>query len=313
VNLKPQSDNSNLKTILVLLILCAFNSELYCVSFPSDTLIIDGKTVSVDVIEGEEAEAYEDELPIDFLASNIFRIKFLSLGYERGFSFNTPSSNGTVTVLDEFIGNKTKGGNFQNIELGFLAKTQKKFWVGANLGIANWDLRHTIFKEDLGPKFYGFSSTEPNVLNRIDTTLANIGLEFDTVNVEVGNEYYFASNVSLGVQLGTELLKKKSSERTKFIGLVGMNIQRIYSYTVDEFHFLNEETWFTENSESIEKNQFEFSATLKLLMMHQVRERVFISPSILFTERFTPAFSNEARINFRRRGVGLGFFVSWKL
>lgn len=284
---------------------------LYGFVAEGDTLIIDGKTVNVQVKEGEE-EAYEDSEPLDSLDNLVFRTKLFSGGYERGFSFNKIESSGLTPWLDKFVGNERIPGSYQSFSLGVLAENQKNIWFGVQLSIDNWNLKHSLYTGDFTDDFWSFESPEKGELNQVNVEFTQIGAEFDTLGVELATGKYRENFISIGTQIGTEFLKNENGKKSQLIGLIGAGFHAHLSSFGDNFHYVSESTWFEASADPFTTNDFRVSASAELMLLSNITSKLSVNPSVKYSYWFTPTFDSATRINYTRSGLGIGLRISYK-
>ena len=302
---KKDSNIYCIQAFLALLFITSIHSELNANNFLSDTLIIDGKSVRVEVKEGEEYPLIEEEL-FDSLASKLFRSKMLGFTFSGGISFNTINSNPSNTSLNEFVENNKTKGSFQNKHISFLCETQRNFWLGANLGISNWNVGHNSYTDGLTDNFWAFESLQENTLNRIDSFPSNIGFEHDTVQVDLQSEVFKSTFYSLGMRVGKEIFKQKTNKKLRLMSFIGLNAKRIRSYSSEEFHFMDEKSWYTRNSKDLEKTKLEFETSLEFLCIYNVNKKISVAPSVKFVKVISDSFSIDSEFNFTGNGFGAG-------
>jgi|GEM_PF-5462710 len=158
-------------------------------SVKSDTLVIHGKTIHVQVKEKSEyeKEQHTDKSEVDSVTQSEKCTKYLGVFSSAGICDNRINHKSGPLLLEEFIGEESLKGNYKEFGIEFLLETPRNIWLGANFSFLNWEIRQNKYVGDYS-SFFRFENYSQGELTQIDRYKEGIGFEFDTLNANLIRE-----------------------------------------------------------------------------------------------------------------------------
>lgn len=225
--------------LVALLFLCSAFTRAGVVC-PSDTIIVDGRTVVVEreVRFENEGDRHEDDKP----KKSILRkyIGGMHAGFGAAISDQTSGMNGLQT-LDQFTG-KQRGANFQ-FDAGFLFgyESRDKWLLEAGLALGYSSVRNRYFVGSaLGDSLVAFDSPETGVLRQIQHHQLEIGEEWYNDPVEMRKGSYSQLTLDLPIRL-MHLFDASRGSKVRWMLGAGIRVRYVLSPTSSNWVLLNQE------------------------------------------------------------------------
>ena len=202
------------KTILVMVFFSLSNFLFAGVELENDTIVIDGITVEIQVVEEELEDFQSFDLDKDTMPKEKAPL-YLTVSLDQGISFNSIEASDTYTSLDEFIDSNPASGNYSSVSLSALVLNKDRFSISAGLNYTSWSQDYFRLNDQLDDSLNDFYSPFKGEFCQITLIRTEFGVERDTLALNIISEKYRQSYLELSLGFNYNLLnpKKKSSLR----------------------------------------------------------------------------------------------------
>ena len=202
------------KTILVMVFFSLSNFLFAGVELENDTIVIDGITVEIQVVEEELEDFQSFDLDKDTMPKEKAPL-YLTVSLDQGISFNSIEASDTYTSLDEFIDSNPASGNYSSVSLSAIVLDKDRFSISAGLNYTSWSQDYFRLNDQLDDSLNDFYSPFKGEFCQITLIRTEFGVERDTLALNIISEKYRQSYLELSLGFNYNLLnpKKKSSLR----------------------------------------------------------------------------------------------------
>jgi hypothetical protein len=202
------------KTILVMVFFSLSNFLFAGVELENDTIIIDGITIEIQVVEEELEDSQSFELEEDTMPKEKTPL-YLTVSFNQGISFNSIEASDTYTSLDEFIDSNPASGNYSSVSLSAIVLDKDRFSISAGLNYTSWSQDYFRLNDQLDDSLNDFYSPFKGEFCQVTLIRTEFGVERDTLALNIISEKYRQSYLELSLGFNYNLLnpKKKSSLR----------------------------------------------------------------------------------------------------
>ena len=202
------------KTILVMVFFSLSNFLFAGVELENDTIVIDGITVEIQVVEEELEDFQSFDLDKDTMPKEKAPL-YLTVYLDQGISFNSIEASDTYTSLDEFIDSNPASGNYSSVSLSAIVLDKDRFSISAGLNYTSWSQDCFRLNDQLDDSLNDFYSPFKGEFCQITLIRTEFGVERDTLALNIISEKYRQSYLELSLGFNYNLLnpKKKSSLR----------------------------------------------------------------------------------------------------
>ena len=202
------------KTILVMVFFSLSNFLFAGVELENDTIVIDGITVEIQVVEEELEDFQSFDLDKDTMPKEKAPL-YLTVSLDQGISFNSIEASDTYTSLDEFIDSNPASGNYSSVSLSAIVLDKDRFSISAGLNYTSWSQDYFRLNDQLDDSLNDFYSPFKGEFCQVTLIRTEFGVERDTLALNIISEKYRQSYLELSLGFNYNLLnpKKKSSLR----------------------------------------------------------------------------------------------------
>ena len=202
------------KTILVMVFFSLSNFLFAGVELENDTIIIDGITIEIQVVEEELEDSQSLDLDKDTMPEEKTPL-YLTVSLDQGISFNSIEASDTYTSLDEFIDSNPASGNYSSVSLSAIVLDKDRFSISAGLNYTSWSQDYFRLNDQLDDSLNDFYSPFKGEFCQVTLIRTEFGVERDTLALNIISEKYRQSYLELSLGFNYNLLnpKKKSSLR----------------------------------------------------------------------------------------------------
>ena len=202
------------KTILVMVFFSLSNFLFAGVELENDTIVIDGITIEIQVVEEELEDSQSFDLDKDTMPKEETPL-YLTVSFNQGISFNSIEASDTYTSLDEFIDSNPASGNYSSVSLSAIVLDKDRFSISAGLNYTSWSQDYFRLNDQLDDSLNDFYSPFKGEFCQITLIRTEFGVERDTLALNIISEKYRQSYLELSLGFNYNLLnpKKKSSLR----------------------------------------------------------------------------------------------------
>ncbi|HCY46848.1 MAG TPA: hypothetical protein DHU89_09190 [Flavobacteriales bacterium] len=213
------------KTILVMVFFSLSNFLFAGVELEKDTIIIDGITIEIQVVE----EVLEDSQSLGLEEDSMTKEKkplSLTVSFNQGISFNSVEASDTYTSLDEFIESNPVTGKYSSVSVRAIVLDRNRFSVSAGLNYTSWSQDYFRLNDQLDDSLNDFYSPFKGEFCQVTLIRTEFGEERDTLALTIISDEYRQSYLELSLGLNYNLLnpKKKSSLRLGALLIPGLLI-----------------------------------------------------------------------------------------
>ena len=213
------------KTILVMVFFSLSNFLFAGVELEKDTIIIDGITIEIQVVE----EVLEDSQSLGLEEDSMTKEKkplSLTVSFNQGISFNSVEASDTYTSLDEFIESNPVTGKYSSVSVRAIVLDRNRFSVSAGLNYTSWSQDYFRLNDQLDDSLNDFYSPFKGEFCQVTLIRTEFGEERDTLALTIMSDEYRQSYLELSLGLNYNLLnpKKKSSLRLGALLIPGLLI-----------------------------------------------------------------------------------------
>ena len=213
------------KTILVMVFFSLSNFLFAGVELEKDTIIIDGITIEIQVVE----EVLEDSQSLVLEEDSMTKEKkplSLTVSFNQGISFNSVEASDTYTSLDEFIESNPVTGKYSSVSVRAIVLDRNRFSVSAGLNYTSWSQDYFRLNDQLDDSLNDFYSPFKGEFCQVTLIRTEFGEERDTLALTIISDEYRQSYLELSLGLNYNLLnpKKKSSLRLGALLIPGLLI-----------------------------------------------------------------------------------------
>ena len=202
------------KTILVMVFFSLSNFLFAGVELENDTIVIDGITIEIQVVEEELEDSQSLDLDKDTMPEEKTPL-YLTVCFNQGISFNSIEASDTYTSLDEFIDSNPASGNYSSVSLSAIVLDKDRFSISAGLNYTSWSQDYFRLNDQLDDSLNDFYSPFKGEFCQVTLIRTEFGVERDTLALNIISEKYRQSYLELSLGFNYNLLnpKKKSSLR----------------------------------------------------------------------------------------------------
>ena len=202
------------KTILVMVFFSLSNFLFAGVELENDTIVIDGITIEIQVVEEELEDSQSFDLDKDTMPKEETPL-YLTVSFNQGISFNSIEASDTYTSLDEFIDSNPASGNYSSVSLSAIVLDKDRFSISAGLNYTSWSQDYFRLNDQLDDSLNDFYSPFKGEFCQVTLIRTEFGEERDTLALNIISEEYRQSYLELSLGFNYNLLnpKKKSSLR----------------------------------------------------------------------------------------------------
>ena len=202
------------KTILVMVFFSLSNFLFAGVELENDTIVIDGITIEIQVVEEELEDSQSLDLDKDTMPEEKTPL-YLTVSLDQGISFNSIEASDTYTSLDEFIDSNPASGNYSSVSLSAIVLDKDRFSISAGLNYTSWSQDYFRLNDQLDDSLNDFYSPFKGEFCQVTLIRTEFGVERDTLALNIISEKYRQSYLELSLGFNYNLLnpKKKSSLR----------------------------------------------------------------------------------------------------
>lgn len=202
------------KTILVMVFFSLSNFLFAGVELENDTIVIDGITIEIQVVEEELEDSQSFDLDKDTMPKEETPL-YLTVSFNQGISFNSIEASDTYTSLDEFIDSNPASGNYSSVSLSAIVLDKDRFSISAGLNYTSWSQDYFRLNDQLDDSLNDFYSPFKGEFCQVTLIRTEFGVERDTLALNIISEKYRQSYLELSLGFNYNLLnpKKKSSLR----------------------------------------------------------------------------------------------------
>ena len=202
------------KTILVMVFFSLSNFLFAGVELENDTIVIDGITIEIQVVEEELEDSQSLDLDKDTMPEEKTPL-YLTVSLDQGISFNSIEASDTYTSLDEFIDSNPASGNYSSVSLSAIVLDKDRFSISAGLNYTSWSQDYFRLNDQLDDSLNDFYSPFKGEFCQVTLIRTEFGEERDTLALNIISEEYRQSYLELSLGFNYNLLnpKKKSSLR----------------------------------------------------------------------------------------------------
>ncbi len=195
------------------------------VELEKDTIIIDGITIEIQVVE----EVLEDSQSLGLEEDSMTKEKkplSLTVSFNQGISFNSVEASDTYTSLDEFIESNPVTGKYSSVSVRAIVLDRNRFSVSAGLNYTSWSQDYFRLNDQLDDSLNDFYSPFKGEFCQVTLIRTEFGEERDTLALTIISDEYRQSYLELSLGLNYNLLnpKKKSSLRLGALLIPGLLI-----------------------------------------------------------------------------------------
>lgn len=200
------------KTILVMVFFSLSNFLLGSAELVKDTIIINGVTIEIQLVE----EEFEDAKP-EFLAEDTIPKEKRPLPFKfainQGISFNSIEAADSYISLDEFIDSNPVSGKYSSISVSADVLNKNRFSMTAGLNYTSWSQEYYKLNDQLSDSLFEFYSPFKEEFCQVTLIRTELGEEKDTLALNIILEEYQQSYIELSTGVNYNLLnpKKRSS------------------------------------------------------------------------------------------------------
>lgn len=211
------------KTILVMFFFSLSNFLLGSAELVKDTIIINGVTIEIQLVE----EEFEDAKPESLAEDNIPKekrpppFKFL---INQGITFNSIEAADSYISLDEFIDSNPVSGKYSSISASADVLNLNRFSMTAGLNYTSWSQEYFKLNDQLSDSLFEFYSPFKEEFCQVTLIRTELGEEKDTLALNIISEEYQQSYLELSTGVKYNLLnpKKRSSLNLEALVISGL-------------------------------------------------------------------------------------------
>lgn len=212
------------KTILVMVFFSLSNFLFAGLELEKDTIIIDGITIEIQVVE-----KLEDSQSLVLEEDSMTKEKkplSLTVSFNQGISFNSIEASDSYTSLDEFIDSNPATGNYSSLFISAIVLDKDRFSLSTGLNYTSWSQDCFRLNDQLDDSLYEFYSPFKGEFCQVTLIRTELGEERDTLALNIISEEYQQSYLELSLGFSFNLLnpKNKSSLRLGAILIPGLLI-----------------------------------------------------------------------------------------
>ena len=213
------------KTILVMVFFSLSNFLFAGVELEKDTIIIDGITIEIQIVEEELEDSQSLGLEEDSMTKEKKPLS-LTVSFNQGISFNSVEASDTYTSLDEFIESNPVTGKYSSVSVRAIVLDRNRFSVSAGLNYTSWSQDYFRLNDQLDDSLNDFYSPFKGEFCQATLIRTEFGEERDTLALTIISDEYRQSYLELSLGLNYNLLnpKKKSSLRLGALLIPGLLI-----------------------------------------------------------------------------------------
>ena len=215
-----------LKKTIVMMVFFSLSNFLFAgVELKKDTIIIDGITIEIQLVEEELEVSQSLMLEEDYLPKEK-KPSSLSVYFNQGVSFNSIEVSETYTSLDEFIDSNPSTGNYSSFGLSAKVLDGDRFSLSAGLNYTYWSQDYFRLNDQLDDSLNDFYSPFKGEFCQVTLLRTELGVERDTLALNIISEVYRQSYLELSLGFNYNLLnpKRKSSLRLGALVVPGILI-----------------------------------------------------------------------------------------
>ncbi|MFK7757475.1 MAG: hypothetical protein AB8B53_11145 [Flavobacteriales bacterium] len=294
--------------VLLFISSSAYSSVLDCIS---DTLIIDGITIGVEVEEEpEDSTLIEDKDSIPAIIPKKDRNFNLGMSYTYGLGRAEVLKETTSDPVDLFIGNEKVPQSFQSINVFTEILSLEKLSIEIGLSHSTWSQTFTQVDSELTDITWAFDSPSDGSLFQITRVVTPLGVEFDSLEMRLSEDKWKQSYIELPITLLERLTPKKNK-----LGVsVGLSIIPGYSYTSYEgtTYILSQTDIELFESSKPSAQRLNLSGQIEGRLNRQFTDHINAFFNVGFRNNFTGLFSSQSPVELSRSvgfaSLGLHFF-----
>lgn len=213
------------KTILVMVFFSLSNFLFAGVELEKDTIIIDGITIEIQIVEEELEDSQSLVLEEDSMTKEKKPLS-LTVSFNQGISFNSVEASDSYTSLDEFIESNPVTGKYSSVSVRAIVLDKDRFSISAGLSYTSWSQEYFKLNDQLDDSLVDFYSPFKGEFCQVIRIRTFGGEERDTLALTIISDEYRQSYLELSLGLNYNLLnpKKKSSLRLGVLIIPGLLI-----------------------------------------------------------------------------------------
>ncbi len=285
------------------LLFVSLRAEANYLEILSDTLIIDGITIGVEIETNPEDSLLTQELDsVPEAKLKKERKVNLGLSYSYGLGRAGVLNETMREPVDLFIGNENVPLSFSSLNLFTEVVRMEKLSVQVGVSYASWNQTISQIDSEVRDSTWAFSSPSDGSLFQITRIITPLGVEYDTLEMKLSEENWKQSCIEMPITL----LERLTPVKNKLGIAIGLSIIPAYCFSTYEGTTytlgINDIELFEASKPSVQR--FNISGQVEGRVNRKLSDHLNAYLNVGFRNNFTGLFSSPSPVELSR---GAGF------